>query len=302
LRLLAHSARGSMRDALSLLDQAIAYGAGKVAESEVRAMLGAIDDEFLYSIAEALARGDAKGAFAAADAMQERNVSFDAALRDLASLLHRVALAQTAPAALTAEGAERDRLLALARALDPEDVQLHYQIAIHGRQDLPFAPDEYAGFTMALLRMLAFRTDTDPGSRRAAPDAAGKPVPAQASAAKVAPAPSQADWPSLVLKLTGLAGQLAQASELRRFEGDAIELRLPPASKHLAEKNYQDKLKAALDAHFGRPIRLSVGIGETAGNTARDRASAAISGDAFVKDLMENFDATIVESSIKPTR
>jgi DNA polymerase III subunit gamma/tau len=309
LRLLAHSARGSMRDALSLLDQAIAYGAGKVVESDVRAMLGAIDDEFLVAIAEALALGDAKAALAVADAMQQRNVSFDGALRELASLLHRVALAQTAPAALVAEGAERDRLVRLAAALDPEDVQLHYQIAIHGRQDLPYAPDEYAGFTMALLRMLAFRAETDPGSRRAAPDAAGKPAQGQAPAAKVAPAPSraapapsQADWPSLVLKLTGLAGQLAQASELRRFEGDAIELRLPPASKHLAEKNYQDKLKAALEAHFGRPIRLSVGVGETAGNTARDRASAAISGDAFVKDLVENFDATIVESSIKPTR
>jgi DNA polymerase III subunit gamma/tau len=302
LRLLAHSARGSMRDALSLLDQAIAYGAGKVIEKDARAMLGAIDDEFLYAIGEALALGDARAALAAADAMHERNVSFDGALRELATLLHRVALAQTAPAALAAEGPERDRLLKLAAALDPEDVQLYYQIAIHGRQDLPFAPDEYAGFTMALLRMLAFRTETEQGGRRAVPDAAGKPVKAAAPAAKAAPAPSQADWASLVLKLTGLAGQLAQASELRRFESDAIELRLPPASRHLAEKNYQDKLKAALDAHFGRPIRLTVGIGDTAGNTARDRASAAISGDAFVKDLMENFDATIVESSIKPTR
>jgi DNA polymerase III subunit gamma/tau len=77
---------------------------------------------------------------------------------------------------------------------------------------------------------------------------------------------------------------------------------VPPAAKHLAEKTYQDKLRAALQAHFGRPIRLSVQVGDTAGNTARDRASAAISGDAFVKNLMENFDATIVESSIKPTR
>jgi DNA polymerase-3 subunit gamma/tau len=300
LRLLAHSARGSMRDALSLLDQAIAYGAGKVAESEVRAMLGAIDDEFLYAIAEALAQGDARAALAVADAMQERNVSFDGALRELATLLHRLALAQTAPAALTEEGAERDRLLRLAGALDPEDVQLYYQIAIHGRQDLPFAPDEYAGFAMALLRMLAFRTDSEQGGRRAAAGAEAKP--AREPAAKVATTLSPANWPSVVLKLTGVAGQLAQASELRRFENDAIELRLPPASKHLAEKNYQDKLKAALDALFGRPIRLSVGIGETTGNTARDRASAAISGDAFVKDLMENFDATIVESSIKPTR
>jgi DNA polymerase III subunit gamma/tau len=305
LRLLANSARGSMRDALSLLDQAIAYGAGNVAEREVRAMLGAIDDEFLYAIAGALAQGDAKAALAAADAMQERNVSFDGALRELATLLHAIALAQTAPAALAAEGAERERLLGLARSLDPEDVQLYYQIAIHGRQDLPFAPDEYAGFTMALLRMLAFRADAESGGR--APAEAGAPAPARSPAATPARAAAPAaptDWPALVrsLGLTGLAGQLAQASELVRFSDGEIELRVPPAAKHLAEKTYQDKLRAALESHFGRPVRVGVKVGDIAGNTARDRASASISGDAFVKDLMENFDATIVESSIKPNR
>jgi DNA polymerase III subunit gamma/tau len=181
-------------------------------------------------------------------------------------------------------------------------VQLYYQIAIHGRQDLPFAPDEYAGFTMALLRMLAFRADTGEGGGRTAADAKpaqGAPAPPPARAAAAA---TESEWQSLVPKLTGVAGQLAQASELRRFAESEIELRVPPAAKHLAEKSYQDKLRAALQAHFGRPIRLSVQVGDTAGNTARDRASAAISGDAFVKKLMENFDATIVESSIKPTR
>jgi DNA polymerase III subunit gamma/tau len=305
LRLIAHSARGSMRDALSLLDQAIAYGGGKVAEREVRAMLGAIDDEFLYAIAEALAHGDAKSALAAADAMQERSVSFDGALRELAALFHTVALAQAAPGALAAEGAERDRVLKLARSLDPEDVQLYYQIAIHGRQDLPFAPDEYAGFTMALMRMLAFRTEAGEGGRAPAQADGARPArpPAAATPRAAAPA-SPTDWPNLVrsLALTGLAGQLAQASELVRLADGEIELRVPPAAKHLAEKTYQDKLRAALETHFGRAMRLAVKIGEIAGNTARDRASAAISGDAFVKDLMEHFDATIVESSIKPNR
>ena len=104
------------------------------------------------------------------------------------------------------------------------------------------------------------------------------------------------------LALTGLAGQLAQASELVRFSEGEIELRVPPAAKHLADKTYQDKLRASLESHFGRPVRLAVKVGETTGNTARDKASASISGDAFVKDLMEHFDATIVESSIKPNR
>jgi DNA polymerase-3 subunit gamma/tau len=111
------------------------------------------------------------------------------------------------------------------------------------------------------------------------------------------------DWPKLAntLNLGGIAKQLAQASELQGFDGEGFELCVPPAAKHLAERNFQDKLRAALQEHFGRPIRLSVKVGETGGNTARDRAVAAISGDAFVRDLVENFDATILDSSIKPT-
>jgi len=292
LRLLADSARGSMRDALSLLDQAIAHGGGKVTEAGVRAMLGAIDDAYLYSLLEAVARRDAKALLAVAEELRARSVAFDGALQDLGSLLHRVALAQAAPDAVDAAGALRERLAALAKALDPEDVQLYYQIAIHGRQDLPFAPDDFAGFTMALLRMLAFAT-----GERAPVQRAEKPAAQRASG-------FDGDWPKLAnsLNLGGVAKQLAQASELQRFDGESLDLCVPPAAKHLAEKSFQDKLRAALQEHFGRPVRLAVRVGETGGNTARDRAAAAISQDAFVRDLVENFDATIVESSIKPAQ
>ena len=292
LKLLADSARGSMRDALSLLDQSIAHGGGKVTEEGVRAMLGAIDDAYLYSILEAVARRDAKGLLAIAEELRARSVDLDGALQDLGSLLHRVALAQAAPDALDAPGSLRERLAALARALDPEDVQLFYQIAIHGRQDLPLAPDDFAGFTMALLRMLAFAT--------------GERAPAQRGGKPAAQRPSgfDGDWPRLAnsLNLGGVAKQLAQASELQRFDGESLELCVPPAAKHLAEKSFQDKLRGALQEHFGKPVRLTVRVGETGGNTARDRAAAAISQDAFVRDLVENFDATIVESSIKPAQ
>src|SRR5215467_6120252 len=289
LEFLAGCARGSMRDALSLLDQAIAHGGGKVSQESARAMLGAIDDEYLYAILESVARRDAKGALAAAEEMRSRSVAFDSALQDLGSLLHRVALAQAAPGAVAGMPA---RIAALAKAVDPEDVQLFYQIAIHGRQDLPFAPDDFAGFTMALLRMLAFAT-----GERGPVERAEKPAPPRASS-------FDGDWPKLAnsLNLGGVAKQLAQASELQRFDGDSLELCVPPAAKHLAEKSFQDKLGAALHEHFGRPVRLTVRVGETGGNTARDRAAAAISQDAFVRDLVENFDATIVESSIKPAQ
>jgi DNA polymerase-3 subunit gamma/tau len=284
-----------MRDALSLLDQAIAYGGGGVTEQGARAMLGAIDDSFLYAILEGLARGDAAAVLAVAEDMRSRSLAFDAALQDLGSLLHKIALMQTAPQAVDTTGGLRERLVALSRALAPQDIQLHYQIAIHGRQDLPFAPDEYAGFTMALLRMLAFAPAEDPrpeGAKRAS-----APGPAVRGA-------FDGDWPKLAnsLQLGGVAKQLAQASELRRFDGETIEICVPPAARQMAEKSFQDKLRGALQAHFGKPIRLTVTITETTGNTARDRAATAVSQDAFVRDLVENFDATIVESSIKPAQ
>ena len=156
LQLLARSAQGSMRDALSLLDQAIAFGEGRIEEAGVRDMLGAIDQGYLYDLLEALARKDGAGMLAIADAMEVRSLSFDAALQDLAILLHRLALAQIVPAAIGEEFPERERVLALAALFPPQDVQVFYQMAILGRSDLSRAPDEYAGFTMTLMRMLAF--------------------------------------------------------------------------------------------------------------------------------------------------
>ena len=308
LRLLAECARGSMRDALSLLDQAIAYGAGNVSEQAVRSMLGTIDDSFLYSMLEGLANGNSAAVLAIAEDMRFRSVGFDGALADLGTLLHRVALAQAAPDAVDAEGGLRERLAALGRTLAPEEVQLYYQIAIHGRQDLPFAPDEFAGFTMALLRMLAFAPGTrDSGKSQQRGSAGGEPPEAATPAGDrrpVAGAPFDGDWPKLAnsLNLGGIAKQLAQASELGSFDGEALELRVPPAAKHLAEKSFQEKLRGALQERFGKPVRLTVTIRETTGNSARDRAAAAVSQDAFVRDLVENFDATIVESSIKPVQ
>ncbi len=159
LRHLAKAAGGSMRDALSLLDQAIAHGSGKVEEEQVTHMLGTVGDDHLYAVLDALAAGDVSGMLAVADRMEARSLSFDAALQALASLLHRIALAQFAPAAI-ADDAERQRLLPYTQAFDAEFLQLAYQIAIHGRDELSLAPDDYAGFTMSLLRLHAFRPES----------------------------------------------------------------------------------------------------------------------------------------------
>jgi DNA polymerase-3 subunit gamma/tau len=171
LRYIARAANGSMRDALSLLDQSIAHGAGRVLEELVTNMLGAVGEDHLYAILDALAETNAEALLAVADGMESRSLSFEAALQALATLLSRVALVQFAPAAIADEG-ERARLLAQAQRFDAEYLQLAYQIAIHGRDELPLAPDEYTGFTMSLLRLLAFRPE-QPSASGSAPPAGG---------------------------------------------------------------------------------------------------------------------------------
>jgi len=296
---IARAAAGSMRDALSLLDQAIAHGGGKVAAQGVGEMLGAIDQGYLIRLVECVAAEDAPGAVAIAGEMQARSLSFDAALADLASLLLRMALAQAVPDAL-ADLPERARVEALAARLDAESVQLYYQIALQGREDLPLAPDEHAGFTMTVLRMLAFR-----------PEGAGKPEKVEV-AVKQPPAAPAGDWPQLVqaLQVTGAARELARNAELQRRDNGAFELLVPRAKSYLAERSYVEKLKAALDRHLGHPVRVNVSVGEIAGATAasleagerearRAEAVKAVQSDGFVQDLVNLFDAKVVDSTIR---
>ncbi|MYN10492.1 DNA polymerase III subunit gamma/tau, partial [Pseudoduganella aquatica] len=185
LRLLAQGAHGSMRDALSLTDQAIAYAAGEVTLDAVQGMLGALDQSYLIRLLDALANQDGADLLAVADEMASRSLSYNGALQDLGTLLHRIALAQTVPAAVPSDLPEYADIVRLASAFDAEEVQLYYQIAVHGRNELGLAPDEYAGFSMTLLRMLAFRPGAGgaEGVPAAAPAVARGPGAARAAAA-----------------------------------------------------------------------------------------------------------------------
>jgi len=308
LSLIGRAASGSMRDALSLLDQAIAHGGGKVTAVGVGEMLGAIDQGFLLRLLESIAAGDAAAAVAVAAEMQARSLSFDTALADLASLLLKLALAQSAPDALEADLPERARVLDLAGRFDPETVQLCYQIALQGREDLPLAPDEHGGFVMTVLRMLAFRPES--GSRELAPapkkpGAAAKPVTAAAPKGEGA-------WPQLVqsLSVTGAARELARHAELKHREGSLFELVVPKSRAYLAERSYLDKLKAALEQHLGGAVTIKVSVGDTSGATAaaieagerdasRAAATQAVQKDGFVNDLVNLLDGKVVDSSIR---
>lgn len=156
IQLIARAAEGSMRDALSLTDQAIAYGNQAVNEADVRSMLGAIDQSYLFDLLHALLNEDGVALISKAQEMQTRSISFEAALNDLAKLLHQIAIAQMVPESISHDLPEREVLLQLAENLPADKLQLYYQIALLGGRDISLAPDEYAGFTMSLLRMLAF--------------------------------------------------------------------------------------------------------------------------------------------------
>ena len=193
LHLISRAAAGSMRDALSLTDQAIAYGGQTVNESEVRSMLGAIDQSYLYQLLDALIANDGSSLINQAKAMEQRSISFDAALNDFAQLLHQIAVAQTVPESVADDLPEREILLALTQKIQPETLQLYYQIALLGRRDIGLAPDEFAGFTMSLLRMLAFTPNegNKATTSHTTPSNAhlSRPVPA---ATQVKPAPTPA--------------------------------------------------------------------------------------------------------------
>jgi DNA polymerase-3 subunit gamma/tau len=231
--------------------------------------------------------------------MQARSLSFDAALTELASLLLQLALAQSVPGAV-----DDGRVKELAARLDPESVQLWYQIALQGREDLPLAPDEHGGFVMTVLRMLAFR-----------PEGAGKELPAPKKSASVPRSPHSGDWPELVqqLPVSGAARELARNAELRRREGSTFELVVPKAKAYLAERSYVDKLKAALEQQLGSAVTLKVSAGEVAGasvasleagerDARRTAAAQAVASDGFVQDLVNLFDGKVVDSTIREDR
>jgi len=215
LRHIAKAASGSMRDSLSLLDQAIAHGAGRVEEQAVQDMLGTVGDDHLHAVLESLQNNDVQALMAAADGMEARSLSFDSALQSLAGLLHRIALLQLAPSALSDEF-EAARLAPYAQAFDPEFLQLAYQIVIHGREELPLAPDEATGFSMTLLRLFAFRPEQPAalggvmaagggdGQARALPSSPRPPAPKlqpEIAPARVAsPVVSEAPLEALVVK------------------------------------------------------------------------------------------------------
>jgi DNA polymerase-3 subunit gamma/tau len=323
ISLLARAAEGSMRDALSLLDQLIAFGGGTVSEANARSMLGTIDRGHVGRLVEAVARGDGAAVLAEVRELDRDAPDYDRALVDLAALLQRIAIVQIVPeAAPQDEEFDAALLTQLAGAISPEDAQLYYQIALGGRRDLNMAPEPRIGFEMTLLRMLAFRPD--------APTQASKPVSAARAApvASAAPASSAsavvetarltsieaANWPAIVdaAALSGMVRQLALNCVPSSFEHNLLTLKLDQAASDRRTRAIEEKLVQALSKYLGRDVRVTFEISEADLNSparqrfqaAQDRiarAASAFESDPAVKGLRERFGADVDLASVKPT-
>jgi DNA polymerase-3 subunit gamma/tau len=335
LRAIARSAEGSMRDALSLLDQVLAFGGGRAVESEVRALLGTLDRRHVEAILNALAANDGAALMACVAQLDERAPDYDQALGELAASIQRMALLQALPD-LRGEDEEQDALLAkLSAQFTPEDLQLLYQIAIMARRDLDFAPDARGGFEMALLRMLAFRPESAgsapaaapaTGTRRAAPGGAASTAPVRGAAAAPAPAAASVrtgtgaetpapggDWPAIVaqLGLAGSAAQLAAHCTLAARKAGLVRLKLDRAGEDFRRPQVEQRLAQALEKYYGEPVRLDIAVSDAVEVTpARLQAQAAderqkaaeqsIEADVNVRAMREIFGATVQPGSVKP--
>jgi DNA polymerase-3 subunit gamma/tau len=339
LRVLAKAAQGSMRDALSLTDQAIAYAAGKVTEESVRGMLGTLDDAYLIRILDCLMAKDGASLLAVANEMGERSMSFSLALQDLSSLLQKIASAQVVPESVLDDWPEAGEIRRLATQLTKEEAQLFYQITITSRPDLSLAPDEQTGFSMTLLRMLAFRPGSGGGgatapsappvasARPASASPASAPTARPAAAAPAAPATKavapaavassadRPDWHALMrqLPVKGMVQQLAFQTELQDWSDSAagVKATIVTPMPQLASEASVGRLADALTAHFGKPVKIVIEKGEVEGKTVakvdaqihqekRMNAEQMIAADPFIQQLQKEFGATVVGGSVKP--
>jgi DNA polymerase-3 subunit gamma/tau len=338
---IGRAAAGSMRDALSLLDQAIAHGAGSVVAASVREMVGVADRAEVGALINALVAGEGPALMARAEAMVNQGVAPERTLEALAALVHRIALAQVG--AVSPDDAMSAQVHAWAANIAPEDLQVWWQIAIQGGRDLPWAPDPASGLTMTLLRMLAFRPGQPAASRLSPPAPTQTPAPAALEVATAVegpvavevpvaaldrvPAPATVpaevaaiqtsaefagDWPALarVLTLSGIARQCVDRSALVSFDHDGFVLRAP--IRAMTEAPLVAKIRDALTAHFGRPMRVSILSGDVEGPTVAGidsaeqaqrlaQAQAVIQADPFVQALIQDFGAQIVPGSVQPT-
>ncbi len=259
---LAKAADGSMRDGLSLLDQAIAFGNGALNAEDTATMLGALDQDLVIGIVDALATGDAEQTMARVAAAAEFSPDYGQLLDEVLSLLQRIALAQAVPTALDSAHPDTPAVLQLAQRIRAEDVQLFYQIAILGRRDLPFSPQPRGGLEMILLRMLAFRPVDGPVGTPPATRPVSLRAVADTPPAVNAPTVVLDEWHACIqpLNLSGFTKQLAEHCVLQQRTDEAFHLALPARHAALLQDARVAELEKQLSAHLATTVRLKIRV------------------------------------------
>jgi DNA polymerase-3 subunit gamma/tau len=317
LALIAHAADGSVRDSLSLLDQAIAFCHDKINIQDTQQMLGSISEDALFRLLHALQKGDGATILREIDHLNMHAANFYQALDDVLSLLHQISIAQVIPDTKVAFA----DIATLAKQWTPEDVQLFYQIALNGRRDLPHAPNPHQGFEMILLRMLAFR----PVTKTTAPMI--PPVLPQKESQKISMSPTPAktvqepvvlttengrSWVEILakLQLTGMTYALASNCTLVAISDTKVTLSLAVQHEPMLNKKLSERIEQSLGNYLKKEVKLEIQITTTEGDTPvkkqreenshkKAKATEAIQNDDDIQKIMGLFDATLDMDSIK---
>ncbi len=322
---IGRAADGSMRDALSLADQAISFGRNRLTDENVKLMLGSLDQREVYALLDALLADDGKRLLDKLTSLAEFAPDYPGLLDELLSVLHRVAIAQAVPEGIDNSQGDRELVLAVAEATSREDIQLYYQIGLIGKRDLPLAPDPRGGFEMILLRMLAF-TPVDGASKPETSGGRSGPISEMLSRIESgtgttgpvnsgSPASSspEDDWPSLLrqLDLSGVTLTLAANCTMKENTGEHCKLILDEHHASLWNKTHERRISEALTRVYGHAVTVSIETGQTGEQTpaeverrAREARKAeaitAIENDKNIQALISSFNGTLDRDSITP--
>jgi DNA polymerase-3 subunit gamma/tau len=322
LKMIARAADGSLRDALSLLDQAIVYGSGQVNTEAVTGMLGSVAQQPIHEVLEALATGDTQTLLNKIASLAELTPDYADILQQLLQVLHRVAINQQS-AQFTDIEFDAELISNLSKSISPEDVQLYYQIGLIGLRDLALAPDPRSGFEMVMLRMLVFRPQSSTPSPSQAKLAPAKtspvtvikptaPVVTAVEPPQIDHAPGSSEWPEIIraINISGRTKELANNCVLDSIDGNTCRLLLDPKFQQVGTKA-EENLKAALEKYYGKSLKLVISTQATlqmtpaleiqqARENQQQTAVDAINNDPNINSLKENFGARIMPSSIEP--
>lgn len=315
--LLAKAANGSLRDALSLLDQAIVFCDNNITERDVRSMLGSIELPSLFALLTAIAEQNFEEVFRWCSTIAEFNQDFSSILDELLTLFHQLSLFLFVPQAVTESLAKQDEFIAISKLFSAEQLQLLYQIALIGQRDLAYAPSQRIGFEMTLLRMLAFELDKYEAFEKKAEQPRTNPVTTKVATNETKSVTTTANhqainWEQLITQL-GLAGPamiVASHCALKSFENDTFYLSLDPKAKALHNSLQEQELKKALTQYFKKEMRVVITVEQVQMQTpsklkaqetskTQQQALKSMQQDPIVQQIISKFDATLLSDSIQ---